>query len=129
MLVIMTRCLQLALQDCTHSPQPQDYVCDKPALVQCRAYDGTKWVTSETQKYGTLKCTRDEFSCQHGRELDCSTFQVRFLCPQGKPLCLFVWLVGFLASSSTTSLYRGRVPRLASDNFTCCHTRDRAGRP
>ena len=23
-------------------------------------------------------------------------------------------------------LYRGRVPRLTSNNFTCCHTRDRA---
>ena len=26
-------------------------------------------------------------------------------------LCLFVWLVGFLTSSSTTRLYRGRAPR------------------
>ena len=34
---------------------------------------------------------------------------------------LFGWLV-----PSTTRLYRGRVPRLTSDNFTCCHTRDRA---
>ena len=33
--------------------------------------------------------------------------------------CLFVWLVGFLMSSSTTRLYRGRVPELTSDNFTC----------
>ena len=40
---------------------------------------------------------------------------------------LFVSLVGFLTSSSTTRLYCGRVPRLTSDisdNFTCCHTRD-----
>ena len=43
--------------------------------------------------------------------------------------CLFVWLFGFLTSLSTTRRYRGRVPRLTSDNFTCCHTRDRAGRP
>ena len=42
---------------------------------------------------------------------------------------LFVWLVGFLTSSSTTRLYRGRIQRLTSDNFMCCHTRDRAGRP
>ena len=34
---------------------------------------------------------------------------------------LFVWLVGFLTSSSTTRLYRERVPR-QSPNFTCCHT-------
>ena len=40
---------------------------------------------------------------------------------------LFVCLFGFLTSSSSTRLYRGRVPRLTSDNFTCCHTRDRAG--
>ena len=32
-------------------------------------------------------------------------------------------------SSSVTRLYRKRVPRLTSDNFTCCHTRDREGRP
>ena len=38
-------------------------------------------------------------------------------------------MFGFLTSSSATRLYRGRVPRLTSDNFTCCHTRDRAGRP
>ena len=42
-------------------------------------------------------------------------------------VCLFGWLVGFLTSSSTTRLYRGQVPRLTSDNFTCCHTRDRVG--
>ena len=40
-----------------------------------------------------------------------------------------VSLVGFLTFSSTTRLYRGRVPRLTSGSFTCCHTRDRAGRP
>ena len=40
------------------------------------------------------------------------------------------WLVAwFLTSSSTTRLYRGRIPRLTSGNFTCCHTRDREGRP
>ena len=39
------------------------------------------------------------------------------------------WLVGFVTSSSTTRLYRGRVPRLTSDNFTCFHLRDRTGRP
>ena len=35
----------------------------------------------------------------------------------------------FLLSSSIPRLYRKRVPRLASNNFTCCHTRDRVGRP
>ena len=35
-------------------------------------------------------------------------------------VCLFVCLFGFLTSSSTTRLYRGRAP--GSDNFTCCHT-------
>ena len=33
--------------------------------------------------------------------------------------CLFVCLVGFFTSSSTTRLYSGLVPRLRSDNFTC----------
>ena len=42
-----------------------------------------------------------------------------------KTACLF----RFLTSSSTTMLYRGRVPRLRSDNFMCCYTLDRAGRP
>ena len=32
-------------------------------------------------------------------------------------VCLFVWLFGFLTSSSTTRLYRGRVPRLTSGKF------------
>ena len=31
-------------------------------------------------------------------------------------------LFDFLMSLSTTRLYRRRVPRLTSDNFTCCHT-------
>ena len=44
-------------------------------------------------------------------------------------LDLFVCLFGFLTSLSTTRLYCGQVSRLMSDNFTCCHTRDRAGRP
>ena len=37
-------------------------------------------------------------------------------------------LAGVLMSSSTLRLYRGRVPRLTSDNFRF-HTRDTAGRP
>ena len=36
-------------------------------------------------------------------------------------VCLVGWLVGFLTTSSTTRLYRGRVPRLTSDNCTSCH--------
>ena len=47
----------------------------------------------------------------------------------GEITYLFVCLFGLITSSSTTRLYRGRVPRLTSSNFTCCHTRDRAGRP
>ena len=39
----------------------------------------------------------------------------------------FVCLFGFLTSSSTYRPYRGRVPRLTSDNFTCCHTRRQNG--
>ena len=38
-------------------------------------------------------------------------------------MCLF----GFLTSSSTTRLYTGLVPRLKSDNFTCCHTTRQSG--
>ena len=36
--------------------------------------------------------------------------------------CLLVCLVRFLTSTSASRLSRGRVPRLVSDNFTCCHT-------
>ena len=41
-------------------------------------------------------------------------------------LAFFVRLFGFLMSSSETKLYRRQVRRLTSDNFTCCHTRNRA---
>ena len=56
---------------------------------------------------------------------DCDTVLFRLLHKRWHFVCLF----GFLTSSSITRLYRGRVPKLASDNFTCCHTRDRVGRP
>ena len=35
---------------------------------------------------------------------------------------LYVYLVGFLTSSSATRLSRQRVPRLTFNNFKCCHT-------
>ena len=38
-----------------------------------------------------------------------------------------VCLVGFLTPSSSTRLYHGRIPRLTSDNFTCCHTETKRG--
>ena len=38
-----------------------------------------------------------------------------------------ICLLGFFTSSSTTRLCRGRVPRLTSDNFTCCHTETERG--
>ena len=46
-----------------------------------------------------------------------SAFFSFFLASLWPNVALFVWLVGFLTSSSTTRLYRGRVPRLTSDNF------------
>ena len=45
------------------------------------------------------------------------------------PIFSLVCLSGFLTSSLTTRQYRGRAPRLTSDNFRCCHTRGRTGRP
>ena len=42
-----------------------------------------------------------------------------------KLVCFF----GFLTSSPTARLYRGQVPRLTFDNFMCCHTWNRVGRP
>ena len=41
--------------------------------------------------------------------------------PIQSTLYLFIWLVGFLTSSSTTRLYRGGVPRLTSN--VLAHTR------
>ena len=42
---------------------------------------------------------------------------------------LFVCWFGFLTPSSATRLSRGCIPKLTSENFTCCHTvRDRAGK-
>ena len=42
-------------------------------------------------------------------------------------LNLFVWLVGFITSSSTAKLYRELAPRLTSDNYKCCHTTRQSG--
>ena len=42
-------------------------------------------------------------------------------------ICGVVCLFGFLTSSSATRLSHGRVPRLTSDNFTCCHTETEQG--
>ena len=44
-------------------------------------------------------------------------------------VCLFVCFIDFSTSSSATRVYRGRAPRMTSDNVKCCHTRDRAGTP
>ena len=48
---------------------------------------------------------------------------------KGKMRVCFVFFFGFLTSSSTTRLYCGRAPRLTYDNYKCCHTQDRVGRP
>ena len=48
-------------------------------------------------------------------------------CLAFRPPKLFVWLVGFLTSSSTTRLSCIRVPRLTSDNFMCCYTEKEQG--
>ena len=67
-------------------PDCQDLVCEKPKVIECSAKsnNGDNWVTNTIQKYDTIKCSEDEIGCQEGREVDCSTFKVRFLCPQGK---------------------------------------------
>ena len=44
-------------------------------------------------------------------------------------ICLFVCLIGFLTSSSPTRFIADGPQDRASDNFMCCHTWDRAGRP
>ena len=41
-------------------------------------------------------------------------------------LVRFLCLVGFIRTFSTTKLYRIWAPRLTSDNFMCCYTRDKS---
>ena len=64
-----------------------------------------------------------ERQCRIGRNTDRERQRKR----DREGLVLFCF--GFLTSSSITMLYRGQVPRLTSDNFTCSHTRDSVGRP
>ncbi|GFR68624.1 fibrillin-1-like isoform X1 [Elysia marginata] len=65
--------------------QKQDYICDDPVTIECSAKaENGDWVTQETQSGQTIRCTKDEIACAPGRELDCATFRVRFLCPYGK---------------------------------------------
>ena len=45
-----------------------------------------------------------------------------------QPWICLVWLVGFFTSSLATSLFRGQVPELTTNNFMCCHTGP-SGRP
>ena len=93
-----------------------------------------EWKVQASPSRGACKCKRelghDHFMCvriTNGRTVltddrvdwRSATAEAR----TGLAICLF----GFLTSSSTTRLYRGRVPRLTSDNFRCFHTRDRAG--
>ncbi|GFN99207.1 hypothetical protein PoB_002571300 [Plakobranchus ocellatus] len=68
---------------------PQDYVCDKPHMVECSAKTkyGKAWVTYDKQESDTLKCSVHEISCKKDKELDCSTLRVRFLCPQEENQC------------------------------------------
>ena len=80
------------------------------------AFNSRKIVTGENGPYG---------KCSFGLAQDPG---VHFL-EAGFTFRKFVCLFRFLTSSSITRLYRVRVPRLTSDNFTCCHTRDRVGRP
>ncbi|GFO41326.1 IgG Fc-binding protein [Plakobranchus ocellatus] len=68
--------------------QCQDYICDDPAMIECSAQDESGgWVTQETQKKGTISCTKTKIACKPGHELDCSTFRVRFLCPYEDNQC------------------------------------------
>ena len=45
----------------------------------------------------------------------------------GKEVCLFVWFLNVLFNYYAISRTGPKTERL--DNFTCCHTRERAGRP
>ncbi|GFO39148.1 C-type mannose receptor 2 [Plakobranchus ocellatus] len=67
----------------------KDYVCDKPHMVECSAKtkNGKTWVTYDKQESDTLKCSEHEISCKSGKELNCSTLRVRFLCPQEENQC------------------------------------------
>ena len=84
--------------------------------------------------HGIIKCSGKHYSCDGGLCLSVNSLPNRSMNENFITLKMiyyseFVWLVGFLTSSTAARLYCGRVPRLTSDNFTWCHTRDRAGRP
>ena len=67
------------------------------------------------------------FKTNHHQQIGCladNVWHFRVL-PYRDLFCLF----GFFTSSSATRLYHQQVPRLTSDNFMCCHTRDGAERP
>ena len=75
---------------------------------------------------GASVCTRErEIDREREREREIDREREREREKERQRDCLS----GFLASSSTTRLPRGRIPRLTSDNYKCCHTRDRVGRP
>ena len=67
---------------------------------------------------------------QNGRHPKSARCAMCFVCLSRFGTSLVGWLVGFLTSSSQQLGYIVDGPQdRASDNFTCCNTRDRAGRP
>ena len=84
------------------------------------------WKTEITIALTLWLCSIECHNGHHRSRVNSHTLRVKEL---HLFVCLFVCLVVFLTSSSTTRLYRVRVPRLTSVHFTCCHTRGRAVRP
>ena len=99
--------------------------CHKPRSDETQIRRGTKTksrINSASTRDRTRTCRGTDslrtFEARRGLSLTMRTVKL-----------MFVGCFGFLTSSLATRLYRGRVPRLMSENFTCCHTRDWASRP
>ena len=84
--------------------------------VNRKSYRRSGMGTSITDRESCRNVTDEEL----GR--DTAISRVSQVCATCSALFDFLLVcVGFLTSSSTTRLHRGRVTRLTSDSFACCH--------
>ena len=85
-----------------------------------------QWPSTSIVPYPRQTYTKINRGSNHLRSLAHDHAQCRLITKQLEEIA--VCLFGFSMSSSTPRLYRGPIPGLKSNNFTCCHTRDRAKR-
>ncbi|CAL1532131.1 unnamed protein product, partial [Lymnaea stagnalis] len=102
------------LQQKLQRQEQQDYVCDKPSDIECSALAKTgQWVTNKNQQGTTITCTAASIKCRKNQEVDCSTFRVRFLCPQSDNQCKE------LATLGATPCEGGQTCTPVRNHFVC----------